>query len=107
MDPRNSADWQPETLYSPAEQRQALAAVIAYLRCPVCAGPLHPGGSRLACGRGHSFDIARHGYLNLTTGRAGAGTADSSAMVAARERFLGRGHYQPLAAADAVARRAA
>jgi len=99
VDPRNSADWQPETLYSPAEQRQALTAVIAYLRCPVCAGPLHPGGSRLACGRDHSFDIARQGYVNLTAGRAGPGTADTAAMVAARERFLGGGHYEPLAAA--------
>jgi 23S rRNA (guanine745-N1)-methyltransferase len=84
---------------SPAERRRALAAVAAYLRCPVCAGPLHLGGSRLACGRNHSFDIARHGYVNLTVGRAGPGTADTSAMVAARDRFLGRGHYQPLAAA--------
>jgi 23S rRNA (guanine745-N1)-methyltransferase len=84
---------------SPAERRRALAAVAAYLRCPVCAGPLHLGGSRLACGRNHSFDIARHGYVNLTAGRAGPGTADTSAMVAARDRFLGRGHYQPLAAA--------
>ena len=56
-------------------------------------------GGRLACGRDHSFDIARHGYVNLTAGRAGPGTADTSAMVAARERFLGRGHYQPLAEA--------
>jgi hypothetical protein len=46
-----------------------------------------------------AFDIARHGYVNLTAGRAGPGTADTSAMVAARARFLGRGHYRPLAAA--------
>jgi 23S rRNA (guanine745-N1)-methyltransferase len=84
---------------SPAERRRALAAVAAYLRCPACADPLHLGRSRLACGRGHSFDIARHGYVNLTAGRAGPGTADTSAMVAARDRFLGRGHYQPVAAA--------
>jgi 23S rRNA (guanine745-N1)-methyltransferase len=58
-----------------------------------------PGGSRLACGCDHSFDIARHGYVNLTAGRAGPGTADTSAMVAARDRFLGHDHYQPLAVA--------
>jgi 23S rRNA (guanine745-N1)-methyltransferase len=84
---------------SPAERRRALAAVVAYLRCPVCAGPLQLGGTRLACGRNHGFDIARQGYVNLTAGRAGPGTGDTSAMVAARERFLARGHYQPLAAA--------
>lgn len=65
----------------------------------MCAGPLRVGSSRLACGRGHSFDIARHGYVNLTVGRAGPGTGDTFAMVAARDRFLSRGHYQPLAAA--------
>jgi 23S rRNA (guanine745-N1)-methyltransferase len=84
---------------SPAERRQALAAAAAYLRCPVCTGPLHLGGSQLACRGKHSFDIARHGYVNLTAGRAGPGTGDTPAMVAARDRFLGRGHYQPLAAA--------
>ena len=99
VDPLDSAFLQPDGLSSPTERRRALAAVAAYLRCPICAGPLRLGGSRLACGREHSFDIARHGYVNLTAGRAGPGTADTSAMVAARERFLGRGHYQPLAAA--------
>jgi 23S rRNA (guanine745-N1)-methyltransferase len=78
------------------ERRQALAAIAAYLRCPACAGPLHSDGSCLACCQGHSFDIARHGYVNLAVGRAGAGTGDTGAMIAARDRFLGRGHYQPL-----------
>jgi len=32
------------------------------------------------------------------SGRAGPGTGDSAAMVAARERFLAGGYYQPLAA---------
>ena len=100
MDPRDSVCLRPDAISSsPAERRRALAAAAAYLRCPVCGGPLRLGGRRLACDRDHSFDIARHGYVNLTAGRAGPGTADTAAMVAARERFLGRGHYQPLAAA--------
>ena len=78
---------------------RALAAVAAYLRCPACAAGLRPGGARLACDRGHSFDIARHGYVNLTAGRAGPGTGDTAAIVAARGTFLGRGHYRPLAEA--------
>jgi 23S rRNA (guanine745-N1)-methyltransferase len=78
---------------------RALAAAVAYLRCPVCAGPLHLGSGRLACGRAHSFDVARHGYVSLTAGRAGPRTADTTAMVAARMSFLSHGHYQPLAAA--------
>ena len=99
MDPRDLACQHRDNIPSPAERRRALAAAAAYLRCPVCAGPLHLGGSQLACRRNHGFDIARHGYVNLTTGRAGPGTGDTCAMVAARDRFLSRGHYQRLAAA--------
>jgi 23S rRNA (guanine745-N1)-methyltransferase len=97
--PRDLARGQRANIPSPAERRRALAAATAYLRCPVCADRLHLGVSQLTCGSSHGFDIARHGYVNLTAGRAGPGTADTSAMVAARDRFLGRGHYQPLAAA--------
>lgn len=99
MDLRIPARLQHGGTPSPADRRRALAAVAAYLRCPVCAERLHLGGRQLACGRHHGFDIARHGYVNLTTGRAGPGTADTTAMVAARDRFLSRGHYQPLAVA--------
>jgi hypothetical protein len=99
VDPRDLACWHRDNLPSPAERRRALAAAAAYLRCPVCTGPLHLGGRQLACRHDHSFDIARHGYVNLTAGRAGPGTGDTCAMVAARGRFLSRGHYQRLAAA--------
>jgi 23S rRNA (guanine745-N1)-methyltransferase len=77
---------------------RALAAVVPSLRCPVCADPVRLDSSRLGCDRGHSFDLARQGYVTLTTGHGGPGTGDSAAMVAARERFLGGGHYEPLAA---------
>jgi len=97
VDPRDRACGHRDNVLSPAERRRALAAAAAYLRCPVCAGPLHLGGSQLACRRHHGFDIARHGYVNLTAGRAGPGTGDTCAMVAARDRFLSRGHYQRLA----------
>ena len=80
-----------------AERRQALEAVAAYVRCPVCAGPVRVGDDRVACDRGHSFNIARQGYVSLTSGRGGPGTGDSAAMVMARDRFLGAGHYQPVA----------
>jgi 23S rRNA (guanine745-N1)-methyltransferase len=84
---------------SPAQRREALSAAAGYLRCPVCAGRLSLGERALACPRGHSFDIARQGYVNLTAGQAGPGTGDTAAMVAAREEFLGAGHYQPIAEA--------
>ena len=79
------------------ERRHALEAVAAHVRCPVCAGPVRVGDDQVTCGRGHSFNIARQGYVSLTSGRGGPGTGDSAAMVLAREAFLGAGHYRPVA----------
>ena len=87
------------------ERRRALEAVAAHLRCPVCSGSVRVGDDQVTCGRGHSFNIARHGYVSLTGGRGGPGTGDSAAMVMAREAFLRGGHYQPVA--DAVSALAA
>jgi len=84
-----------------AERHRALDAVAAFLRCPVCAGPVLAGEDQVRCERGHSFNIARQGYVSLTSGRGGPGTGDSAAMVMAREEFLGAGHYRPLAGAIA------
>ncbi|GII53772.1 rRNA (guanine-N1)-methyltransferase [Planotetraspora thailandica] len=79
-----------------------LADVIDLLLCPVCGArpSLVPGAVR--CGNGHVFDVARQGYVSLLTGSAAPGTADTAAMVAARDAFLSAGHYAPLA--DAVIR---
>jgi 23S rRNA (guanine745-N1)-methyltransferase len=87
------------------EQRQALEAVAAYIRCPVCAAPVRLGADQVTCDRGHSFDVARQGYVSLVSGRGGPGTGDSAAMVMARDRFLAGGQYQPVA--DAVSALAA
>jgi 23S rRNA (guanine745-N1)-methyltransferase len=83
------------------------ADVVPYLRCPVCADPLAAadGGPHprvLRCDRGHSFDVARHGYVHLAPGRA-THPGDPPEMVAARDRFLGAGHYDFLSAALASA----
>lgn len=83
------------------EWREALAAAVPALRCPVCAGELRLLAGQLACDRRHTFDIARHGYVNLISGRARPGTADSADMVAARDRFLRDGHYERVASATA------
>ncbi len=76
-----------------------LERAAGYARCPACHGPVRVAGTALRCERGHSFNIARQGYVSLLSGRAGPGTGDSTDMVMARDRFLGGGHYQPLAAA--------
>lgn len=63
-----------------------------WLTCPTCGAHLDPGGRRLACPAGHSFDLARQGYVNLL-GRAAPANADTPAMLDARARFLAEGHY--------------
>ena len=83
------------------DEHRALDAVAGSLRCPVCAGRVQVGDGQVECSRWHSFNIARQGYVSLTSGRGGPGTGDSAAMVMARERFLGGGQYRPLA--DAIA----
>lgn len=71
------------------------------LACPHCAAPLSRRGRSVACPDGHSFDVARHGYVSLLPGDARLGSADTAEMVAAREAFLAAGHFDPLAGAIA------
>ncbi|GMA39671.1 ubiquinone biosynthesis protein [Mobilicoccus caccae] len=52
----------------------------------------------LRCSAGHSFDIARQGYVNLLSRPAGA-AADDAAMVAARADVLDSGTYTPISRA--------
>jgi 23S rRNA (guanine745-N1)-methyltransferase len=79
-----------------------LADVVDLLRCPVCGDDLTVAGTALRCPAGHSFDVARQGYVNLVPGRA-----DTPEMVEARDAFLRAGHFRPLSAALAEEARAA
>lgn len=72
------------------------ALPLTLLQCPVCGRPLHLDGRSLVCGCGHRFDAARQGYFNLLTGRGSPFEGDNAEMVAARDDFLGSGHYAPL-----------
>ncbi|GGS78613.1 putative RNA methyltransferase [Nonomuraea spiralis] len=83
-----------------------LADIVEHLICPVCRADVELADGTLRCARGHSFDVAKQGYVSLLTGSRPPGTADSPAMVAARAAFLEAGHYDPLAAALAEAVRA-
>ncbi|MFI5906588.1 putative RNA methyltransferase [Dactylosporangium sp. NPDC051541] len=76
-------------------------AVITHLRCPVCREPLAPAEHALRCPRGHSFDIARQGYADLTAGRP-VHTGDTAEMVVAREALLTAGHFAALSTAVAA-----
>lgn len=78
----------------------ALDSVVGWLGCPVCGAGLVVAGRSLICPDRHTFDVARQGYVNLL-GRSAPANADTADMVAARDRFLSKGHYDPIT--DAVA----
>ena len=67
--------------------------------CPVCKKKLKRLDNVLHCQNGHSFDIARKGYVNLLTThkRNPKNSGDNAEMVKARTRFLDKGYYLPLA----------
>ena len=79
---------------------------LPYLRCPVCGHRLDRSDDQaLRCHQGHSFDIARQGYVNLTAGRS-PHPGDSAEMIADRSTFLAEGHYDFIARALAETVRA-
>ncbi len=69
------------------------------LCCPLCASAFSFQTSQLVCENGHSFDIARQGYVNLhpVHYKQSREPGDSKAMVAARQAFLESGTYAPIA----------
>jgi len=75
---------------------------LPYLRCPNCGQELRRQEQALRCPRGHSFDMARQGYADLSAGRL-PHVGDTAEMVADREAFLAAGHYDFIA--DALADR--
>lgn len=66
--------------------------------CPVCGETLERQEGRYACAGGHSFDIAKEGYVNLLPANRQHSKApgDDKAMAQARTRFLEGGWYGPL-----------
>jgi 23S rRNA (guanine745-N1)-methyltransferase len=67
------------------------------LTCPVCHQPLNLQDRNLRCEQNHSFDLAREGYVNLILGHKRPKIqGDDRVMLAARRRFLARGHYDAL-----------
>lgn len=70
------------------------------LLCPVrhCHLPLTREERRLVCARGHSFDVARSGYINMLQpqDRRSKEPGDTTAALAARRRLHDRGVTTPL-----------
>ena len=71
------------------------------LICPICAQPLIREERRLLCQRGHSFDIARQGYVNLLTvqQKHSLSPGDTREQVLSRRAFLEAGFYAPISQA--------
>jgi len=80
--------------------------VLPWLACPHCGGHLRRGGASLICSAGHTMNVARQGYVSLLGRDSRTDTADTAAMIAARERVAEL--FDPLigeisAAADSLA----
>src|SRR5690554_476032 len=67
--------------------------------CPLDGSALQLKGRSWQCEAGHSFDIARQGYVHLlpVQNKRSKDPGDNKEMVAARQRFLNAGFYQPIA----------
>ena len=71
------------------------------LACPLDGCPLAPSEKTWRCENGHSFDVARQGYVHLlpVQKKRSLDPGDSKEMVAARQRFLNAGFYTKIAEA--------
>lgn len=67
------------------------------LCCPVCRQALVADKNRAVCLKGHSFDYAKEGYLNLLrTSKSGDKIGDDKLSARCRRNFLDKGYYAPL-----------
>lgn len=71
-------------------------------KCPSCANELLLNNKVWSCINGHSFDVAKEGYVNLLLAqhKNSKQPGDNKQMVNGRRAFLEQGFYQPLA--DAI-----
>lgn len=77
----------------------ALGGNSSALGCPLDLQPLERTGATWRCPSGHSYDVARDGYVNLLPpGKPSRhASGDDTESIHARRRFLDAGHYAPLA----------
>lgn len=76
----------------------AFERVVRLLRCPVCGQGMEAVDRAVVCAAGHSFDRARQGHLSLFGPRGRRFPGDGADQVAARDRVLGSGLFDPLVA---------
>ncbi|BDM64531.1 23S rRNA (guanine(745)-N(1))-methyltransferase [Shewanella sp. NFH-SH190041] len=67
-------------------------------QCPVCQGALTLDAHSYCCAKGHRFDCAKEGYVNLlpVNKKKSKDPGDNKAMIFARRAFLSAGFYQHL-----------
>jgi 23S rRNA (guanine745-N1)-methyltransferase len=68
-------------------------------KCPSCSNVLLLNNKVWACTNGHSYDVAKEGYVNLllVQHKNSKQPGDNKEMVNGRRAFLEQGFYQPLA----------
>lgn len=67
------------------------------LICPVCGEKLTVSDKTMRCSNGHSFDIAKDGYVNLLrSSKNGDFIGDDKISARMRRDFLGKGYYSVL-----------
>ena len=73
-------------------------------KCPSCSNVLLLNNKVWACENGHSYDVAKEGYVNLllVQYKNSKEPGDNKQMVNGRRAFLEQGFYQPLA--DAISK---
>lgn len=74
-----------------------LSDIVDVLADPIDGSPLSgaDGDTRLISESGHSYDVAKQGYVTLSGGSGLNHEGDSLEMVTSREAFLSRGHFAP------------
>lgn len=81
--------------------------IVDVLADPADLTPLRgvDGFARLVSESGHSYDVAKQGYVTLAAGKGIGHEGDSLEMVNSRETFLSNGHFAPFveAVSDALA----
>jgi 23S rRNA (guanine745-N1)-methyltransferase len=80
------------------DEALVLADVIDLLADPVDGTPLSQGDDSwrtLVSDSGHSYDVARQGYVTLAGGAGLRYSGDDAEMIQARETFLSGGHFAP------------
>lgn len=80
-----------------------IMSIFNYINCPVCGKNLHRNERSLLCESGHTFDVAKSGYVNLLPPgkEKNARTGDEKNMVRARVDFLSKNYYAKIS--DSVA----